>query len=109
MYNCFKNTNVKSLVVVTIFLTFSFGTKAAFNLGKNDVGLVIILLFSGSIFLLFNFSMLGVLNNQSLDLLASNFEEKCKLEMIIQNIEESIITLSDDRVQMVNEPFLNIF
>ena len=109
MYNCFKNTKVQSLVVVANFLTVAFGINTAFNLGKKDVGLVIILIISGSFFLLFNFSMLRVLNNQSLDLLASNFEDKCKLEMIIQNIEESIITLSDDRVQLVNEPFLNIF
>ena len=63
----------------------------------------------GTLFLLYNYAMLNGLNKQLLNLLTSKIDQKGQLEMIIKNIEESIITLSEDRIHLVNEPFLNLF
>jgi hypothetical protein len=48
-------------------------------------------------------------NTELIDNLQSKIEEKTQFELIVQNLEESIVIISENRMQMVNQHFMNYF
>jgi hypothetical protein len=42
-----------------------------------------------------------------IDNLQSKIEQKTQFELIVQNLEESIVIISENRMQMVNQHFMN--
>ena len=63
----------------------------------------------GSVFFCCNLYMLGKQNRESLGNLISSIEQKTQLKMIVENIEESIITLQGKKIVIVNESFIKLF
>ena len=75
----------------------------------NKIGQYLSMMIFGSIFFCCNLYVLGKQNEESLGNLISNFEQKTQLKMIVENIEESIITLQEKKIHIVNESFIQFF
>jgi molecular chaperone DnaK (HSP70) len=48
-------------------------------------------------------------NTESVENYLSNIDQKNQFEMIIQNIEESLVIFEDNRMELVNQQFLKHF
>ena len=49
------------------------------------------------------------MNNDSIENFLDNIDQKNKFEMIVQNIEESIVIIDDKKIELVNKQFLKLF
>ena len=53
--------------------------------------------------------ILGNINIETLKQIQINIEQKMQLKMIVENIEESLITIHRDKIRQTNQQFKNMF
>tara|TARA_B110000285_G_C15123769_1_gene618875 strand:+ start:397 stop:1179 length:783 start_codon:yes stop_codon:yes gene_type:complete len=112
MQDCFQATRFKNFIALILIFVMSIGANNAIR-GReklvNKIGQYLSMMIFGSIFFCCNLYVLGKQNEESLGNLISNFEQKTQLKMIVENIEESIITLQEKKIHIVNESFIQFF
>lgn len=102
IYNFFYSSGKRNLLTLLLYLTYT-GSNLAAIYGKEEIVQLffekIFLFIFGSFGLLYFIWMLRRINQETLQSIYSKNEQKMQLEMIVQNIEESLITIQQDKVR----------
>lgn len=109
LFNCFEATFLRNLIS---FITFSLAIVcilSGFNKANSGIMNFLAYFFLGSLGMGYILRIMQKVNIDSIENFMANNDQKIKFEMIVKNIEESLIIFDEEKMEHVNQQFLKLF